>query len=179
MRTVVQTEADSLAPAGFCLHRKLQCCFYFWRKKLLELKMNLNLDSDADDKQLNRNLQKLNIELCNLIDDEEDWPPIIGTWQPVVSDARGVLHEVNRKFEDLILDENAPEFEFHGYGCTQAMNAIPKRFTNAANSGAKKKTNNTAHATQQNTREQQQKENVWNTNQEFPGVLTYHELGNR
>lgn len=141
--------------------------------------MNLNMDSDTDDKQLNTNLQKLNLELCNLIDDEEHVPPSLV--QPAVSDARGVLHEMNRNFEDLILDENAPEFEFHGYGCTQAMNAIPKRFINEGNSGAKKKTNNTTHgqipmATQRNTKEHQQKENQ---NQKYPGVLTIHELGTR
>lgn len=139
--------------------------------------MDLNLDSDTDNKQLNANLQKLNLELFNLIDDEEDAPPIVV--QPVVSDARGVLHELNRKFEDLILDESAPEFEFHGYGCTQAMNAVPKRSTNVGNTGAKKKTSNSGHATQRNAKEQQQKENMWNNNQEYPGVPTFYELGNR
>lgn len=162
-----------MAPAGFCLHRKCSV-FLFLAQKVVRA-INLNMDSDTEDKQLNTNLQKLNLELCNLVDDEQDAPPIVV--QPVVGDTRGVSQEMNRKFEDLILDENAPEFEFHGYGCTQAMNAIPKRFTNEGHSGAKKKTDNTTHG--QVAMATQQKENMWNKNEECPGVLTIYELGNR
>lgn len=143
------------------------------------------MDSDVEDTELNKNMQLLNLELHNLIDDEEDATSIM--MQPVItanSCASGVLREMNRKLKDLTSDENVPEFEFHGYGCIEAMSVLMKDSTNGANRGAKKKTkaNYTAPgqvqmAPHQITNEQQQ-ENNWQQN-ECADVITIHEMGNR
>lgn len=136
------------------------------------------MDSDIEDKELNKNMQLLNLKLRNLIDDEDEAPSFAK--QPVSaanSCVRGVLREMNCNLDYFISDGNVPEFEFHGYGCTEAMSVLSKDSTSG---GAKKKTrrNNRARGQVQMATKEQQTENIWNQ-KECADVLTIHEVGNR
>lgn len=131
------------------------------------------MNSDIEDKELNKNMQLLNLELRNLIDDEDDAPSLVK--QPVSaanSCARGVLREMNCNLDDLISDGNAPEFEFHGYGCIEAMSVAKKKTKVDTRTRGQ-----VQMAPHKNTKEQQ-KENIWDQ-KECADVLQIHEVGNR
>ncbi|KAL7728614.1 hypothetical protein ACLKA6_012606 [Drosophila palustris] len=83
--------------------------------------------------------------------------------------ASGVLQEINHKLHELNLDADAPEFEFHGYGCTQSMGMLPKRILRFPDGGATKKSRSNNAGNNQNSQivsrqkqKQLQKENMWN-----------------
>lgn len=122
--------------------------------------------ADAEDQELNNNLQLINSELYSLVDSKE--PHSTQNLSYNSSGASGVLQELNYKFQELELNSEAPEFEFHGYGCTQVLSKMPKRMLSVCSSGAKKKSrSNTAgnYQGQMVSRQKQmqlQKENKWN-----------------
>lgn len=78
--------------------------------------MNANT-IDAEDQQLNYNLQKLNTELCALIDDGEPLQ-IAGCSQGGA--ASSTLKEMNPRVQELAFDLSAPQFEFHRFGCIKS-----------------------------------------------------------
>jgi len=127
--------------------------------------MNPNVP-DAEDQQLNDNLQLLNSELCSLIDCKE--PQTVQNLQCHKSGGSGVLREINNKLHELNLDADVPKFEFHGYGCTQSIGMLPKRLLRFSDDSAKKKSRscNTEHGETQivslQKQKQLQKENLWN-----------------
>ncbi|XP_034488856.1 protein bag-of-marbles [Drosophila innubila] len=128
--------------------------------------MNPNASADAADQQLNNNLQLLNSELYSLIDYKESQAAKSSSCPK--SAACGVLQEINHKLHELKLDADAPEFEFHGFGCTQTMAMLPKRLHRFNEGGAIKKSksniadNNGNQIVSRQKQKQLQKENMWN-----------------
>jgi len=128
--------------------------------------MNSNVSSDAADQQLNNNLQLLNSELYSIIDDKESQGAKSSSCPK--SAACGVLQEINHKLHELNLNADAPEFEFHGFGCTQTMAMLPKRLYRFNDGGALKKSksnnagNNGNQIVSRQKQKQLQKENMWN-----------------
>ncbi|XP_064547860.1 protein bag-of-marbles [Drosophila montana] len=121
--------------------------------------MNLNV-ADAEDQQLYNNLQLLNSELCSLVDDKESRPVQLTNGKR--SGAGSVLQELNHRVNELTLDSNAPQFEFHGFGCIQSL-GLPKRLL-CSNDGAvknKSKSNVQGHFVARQNKRQPQKENLW------------------
>lgn len=98
--------------------------------------MNPNV-TDAADLQLSNNMQLLNFELYSLIDNKDSQAAKSSSLSK--SAACGVLQEINHKLHKLNLDADAPEFEFHGYGCTQTIGMLPKRIRNFNDGGVNKK----------------------------------------
>ncbi|EDV91334.1 protein bag-of-marbles [Drosophila grimshawi] len=121
--------------------------------------------ANAEDQQLNNNMKLIKSNLCYLLDYEE--PRAARHAACDESSAANVLQELNLIVNDLTLDANAPQFEFHRYGCPQTE-AMQKRLVNLSNSGAKKKSNSNASISAENNlvsrhiRDQQQKENIQN-----------------
>lgn len=72
---------------------------------------------DAEDQQLNYNLQKLNSELCFLIDDQQ---PVQIAGCSKGGAAKSALQEFNPRVHELAFDSSAPQFEFHRFGCIES-----------------------------------------------------------
>ncbi|KAH8311180.1 hypothetical protein KR044_004685 [Drosophila immigrans] len=136
---------------------------------LIDAKETMPPSQNSDDRELDHNLQLMNNELCLLIDAKETMPPS--------QNSDSVLQDLNIKFNDLMLDEDAPEFEFHGYGCTQTSKVLQKRELRSDDSGAKKKSkpNNTNTFLVSHQKQLQlQKENAYNQNEsnlEKPSII--------
>ncbi|TDG40922.1 hypothetical protein AWZ03_012654 [Drosophila navojoa] len=72
---------------------------------------------DAEDQQLIYNLQKLNSELCFLIDDQQPLQIASCSKGGAVGSA---LQEFNPRVHELAFDSSAPLFEFHRFGCIES-----------------------------------------------------------
>ncbi|KAH8414074.1 hypothetical protein KR222_004900 [Zaprionus bogoriensis] len=117
--------------------------------------MNLNAAADPEDHQLNNNLQLLNLELCSLVDSEDSLPT------GAAGAPAGILRDMNRKFDNLKLDETVPDFEFHGYGCAQTLGVMPKRTPQSVAEGNSKKKTKPNKAADGQCSPMVQKENMW------------------
>ncbi|XP_034114593.1 protein bag-of-marbles [Drosophila albomicans] len=129
--------------------------------------MNSNVQN-SDEQQLDYNMQLMNNELCLLIDATD---PMAASRNSECANGASlnVLKVLNKKFDDLMLDEDAPQFEFHGYGCTQTKDVLKRREHKAGGSSAKNKSkpnNNTETVLVSHQKQMQlQKENLYNQNE--------------
>ncbi|XP_022216009.2 protein bag-of-marbles [Drosophila obscura] len=123
---------------------------------------------DCEDKMLEDNLMEMGTKLCSLLESNENPPgpqPRAGT--PSGSTSHMVLAELQANFKDLNL-ENAPRFEFHGYGC-QALTKRTRDNEEPIMSGRhQKKSKSGASATSGQRQHQLQMENLYNRTQLTP-----------
>ncbi|SPP83814.1 protein bag-of-marbles [Drosophila guanche] len=119
---------------------------------------------DCENKMLEDNLMEMGTKLCTLLESNENSPESELEPQPLPSGSTThlVLAELQANFKDLSLD-NAPHFEFHGYGC----HALVKRTRDHEEpipSGRHQKKSKSGAGMQQ----QLQRQNLFNWNQLAP-----------
>ncbi|ALC46907.1 bam [Drosophila busckii] len=119
--------------------------------------------ADAENQRLNNNLQAINSELYSLLDGKESYSTSRANRNR--SGFGGVLQELNCNLNQLTLnpDPEAPQFEFHGYGCIENTNLMAKR---AVLEDRYKKSQNMisgqGHLVSRQKQLQLQRENIWN-----------------
>nr|ABL86441.1 bag of marbles [Drosophila biarmipes] len=127
--------------------------------------------SAIDDRQLAHNLMEVQQELsCLLESNENPTEPCaaasLQSQDPVSeasSSSSGILSEIQQNFRVLRLDNNAPRFEFHGWGCLQQLQKRSRHFGYGGAPAKKSRSGGAACLLVTGPKQEQlQKENAWN-----------------
>ncbi|XP_037732436.1 protein bag-of-marbles [Drosophila subpulchrella] len=127
--------------------------------------------SANDDQQLFRNLMEVQQELSCLLESNENLAEsraaasleLQDSDNDVSSSTSGVLSEIQHNFRVLRLDNSAPRFEFHGWGCLQQLQKRSRQFGYCGAPAKKSRSGEAACFMVTGPKQEQlQKENVWN-----------------
>jgi len=127
--------------------------------------------SANDDQQLVRNLMEVQQELSSLLESNENLTESRAAasleYQDSVNNASssssGVLSEIQQNFRVLRLDNSAPRFEFHGWGCLQQLQKRSRHFGYGGVPAKKSRSGGASCLLVTGPKQEQlQKENVWN-----------------